>query len=205
MEIRKSECPVPEGILVIIGGKENKGEGDSGNHESPVGSDRLQIHKRFIELIGKDRPSIEFITSAGDDGREAFEEYKALYEELGVTRVGHIHHTQRKEVIEEDVTRIERADAFFFSGGDQLLLSSLYGGTPFLTELKNRYIYDKIVIGGTSAGAMAMSTPMIYAGSQEVQQIGGEIKVTTGLEFLKDVCIDTHFVHRGGGSSGLRK
>ena len=38
---------------------------------------------------------------------------------------------------------------------------------------------------------------MIYAGNDEVQEIGGMIKVTTGLEFLKDVCIDTHFVHRG--------
>src|SRR4051812_41397010 len=44
---------------------------------------------------------------------------------------------------------------------------------------------------------MAMSTPMIYAGNSEVQELGGMIKVTTGLEFLKDVCIDTHFVHRG--------
>jgi cyanophycinase len=54
-----------------------------------------------------------------------------------------------------------------------------------------------MVVGGTSAGAMAMSTPMIYAGNQDVQQISGEIKITTGLEFLKDVCIDTHFVDRG--------
>lgn len=38
---------------------------------------------------------------------------------------------------------------------------------------------------------------MIYAGNNEVQELGGMIKVTTGLEFLKDVCIDTHFVHRG--------
>jgi len=53
------------------------------------------------------------------------------------------------------------------------------------------------VIGGTSAGAMALSTPMIYAGNEEVQEVSGEIKVTTGLEFLKDVCVDTHFVHRG--------
>ena len=53
------------------------------------------------------------------------------------------------------------------------------------------------MIGGTSAGAMAMSTPMIYAGNKDKQQITGEIKVTTGLEFLKDVCIDTHFVNRG--------
>jgi cyanophycinase len=44
---------------------------------------------------------------------------------------------------------------------------------------------------------MAMSTPMIYAGNNEVAEIAGEIKVTTGLEFLKDVAIDTHFVHRG--------
>lgn len=53
------------------------------------------------------------------------------------------------------------------------------------------------MIGGTSAGAMALSTPMIYAGNDEVQQIGGEIKVTTGLQFLKDVCINTHFINRG--------
>ena len=42
-----------------------------------------------------------------------------------------------------------------------------------------------------------MSTPMIYAGSKEEEEITNEIKITTGLEFLKDVCIDTHFVHRG--------
>jgi len=52
------------------------------------------------------------------------------------------------------------------------------------------------VIAGTSAGAMAFSTPMIYAGTGEKQQITGEIKITTGLEFLKDVCIDTHFIDR---------
>src|ERR1700759_2014593 len=44
---------------------------------------------------------------------------------------------------------------------------------------------------------MGMSTPMIYAGNEKVQQIAGEVKITTGLEFLKDVCIDTHFVDRG--------
>ncbi len=38
---------------------------------------------------------------------------------------------------------------------------------------------------------------MIYEGSKEEEAITSEIKVTTGLEFLKDVCIDTHFVHRG--------
>lgn len=88
------------------------------------------------------------------------------------------------------------ADAIYFTGGDQLKLTSIYGGTKFLQILKERYIADGLLIGGTSAGAMALSTPMIYAGNKDVQQIAGGIKVTTGLEFLKDVCIDTHFVDR---------
>jgi cyanophycinase len=116
---------------------------------------------------------------------------------LNVTQVNHIHHKIRKEVLKDElVDRVQKSDAFFFTGGDQLLLTSLYGGTDFLTYLKERYISEKIVIGGTSAGAMAMSTPMIYAGNKDKQQIAGEIKITTGLEFLKDVTIDTHFIDR---------
>jgi len=93
--------------------------------------------------------------------------------------------------------RLKNADGIFFSGGDQLKLTGFYGGTDFLSYLKQRYINEQLAVGGTSAGAMAMSTPMIYAGNEDVQELGGEIKLTTGLEFLKDVCIDTHFVHRG--------
>jgi len=58
---------------------------------------------------------------------------------------------------------VEEADAFFFTGSGQLKLTSIYGGTVFLTQLKTRYITERIIIGGTNAGAMALSTPMIYA------------------------------------------
>ena len=67
--------------------------------------------------------------------------------------------------------RIEKADAVFFAGGDQLKYTYYYGGTTFLTTLKQRYIHENIVVAGTSAGAMAMSTPMIYAGNDEVQEL----------------------------------
>ena len=67
----------------------------------------------------------------------------------------------------------------------------------FLYHAKSRYIYDHLVIGGTSAGAMSLSTPMIFAGTGDNEMIAGEVKITTGFEFLKDVCVDTHFVHRG--------
>ena len=185
-------CPEPEGILVIIGGKEDKGEEEIDENETPEG-----ILKNFTELIEKENPRIEIITSASSEGEEMFEDYKKAFGKLHAKNLGHIHHKTRKEVLDDDLTeRVNKADAFFLTGGDQLLLSSLYGGSKFLTQLKERYIKDKIVIAGTSAGAMCLSTPMIYAGNKEKQQITGSIKITTGLEFLKDVCIDTHFIDR---------
>jgi cyanophycinase len=191
-----SECPVPAGKLLIIGGSENKGEMPEDElHRHNF--ERLEILKAFVNLIGKKDPVVEVITSASGKGGETYSEYKDLFKELKVKKVGHMHHEIRKEALDETVLeRIKNADGFFFSGGDQLQLTSLYGGTEFLQELKKRYIRENIVIAGTSAGAMALSTPMIYAGNDEIQQIGGEIRITTGLEFLKDVCIDTHFVHR---------
>jgi cyanophycinase len=190
-------CPVPKGILLAIGGKEDKGEAKA---SGPADEELVpqEILKTFLALTGKDNPVIEVVTSGSSEGAASFAEYRKVFNESGALQVRHLHHENRKDIDTAALKqRTAEADAFFFTGGDQLLLASLYGGTAFLTQLKERYIYDHIVIAGTSAGAMALSTPMIYAGNQEVEQIGGEIKVTTGLEFLKDVCIDTHFVHRG--------
>ncbi|MFL5747005.1 MAG: cyanophycinase [Niastella sp.] len=194
---KKSECPTPAGILVIIGGKENKGEqpGKDGQSQNVI---ELEILKDFTGYIKKKKPVIEIITSASSEGEESFKEYRKLFKQLDITEVRHIHHNRREEALNDQlIERIDQADAFFFSGGDQLKLTTIYGGTHLLTELKSKYISSPIVIGGTSAGAMALSTPMIYAGNKDEEQICGEIKVTTGLEFLKDACIDTHFVHRG--------
>jgi cyanophycinase len=196
----KTSCPVPVGKLLIIGGAENKGDEQAKGKVTPSDFEKFEILKCFIKLTNKKNPVIEVITSASSEGKESFNDYKKAFDELKVTHVGHIHHITRKEVIEdtEDIMpRLEKADGIFFAGGDQIKYTHLYGGTAFLTLIKTRYIKEKIVVAGTSAGAMAMSTPMIYAGNDEVQELGGTIKVTTGLEFLKDVCIDTHFVHRG--------
>jgi cyanophycinase len=192
----RKECPTPLGMLVIVGGKENKGESpeEDGNSDNVI---ELEVLKKFVGLIPKKDPVVEVVTTASSEGDESYQDYHKLFKQLGISEVRHMHHNTRENVLTDQlIDRIDQADAFFFSGGDQLKLTSLYGGTAFLTRMKERYIHDHIVIGGTSAGAMALSTPMIYAGNKEVQQISGEIKVTTGLEFLKDVCIDTHFVDR---------
>jgi cyanophycinase len=194
----ENHSPVPEGTLVVIGGKENKGAEAPENKKKPSDFIKLEVLQAFKESSHKRDPMIEVITTASSEGPESFEDYKKVFGKIGVTRIGHIHHEKRQEILEDEMLeRVKNADAFFFSGGDQLLLTAIYGGTSFLTSLKQRYITEPIVIGGTSAGAMALSTPMIYAGNEEVQELGGQIKVAMGLEFLKDVCIDTHFVHRG--------
>jgi cyanophycinase len=194
----KTECPVPQGTLLIIGGRENKGEKEPDEKEKPQKFSPLEILQTFIDLLTNKEPVIEVITTASGLPDETYKEYKKLFQQLGIQQVGHIHHRNRKEVLEDDLTeRIRNAHGFYFTGGDQLRLTSFYGGTKFLTLLKEKYIARRIVIAGTSAGAMALSTPMIYGGSKEKEQIGGEIQITTGMEFLKDVCIDTHFVFRG--------
>lgn len=185
----ENTCPVPQGILLVIGGHEDKGEN---------GQTDKEILTAFVELAGGENAILEVITTASAEGEESFRPYLEAFRSLGVGNIGHIHHDKRYQVLRDDESeRLSKATGIFFAGGDQLKLTAIYGGTALLTDLKNRYINEPVVIAGTSAGAMALSTPMIYAGSKEDQLIVGNVKITTGLEFLKDVCIDTHFVDRG--------
>jgi cyanophycinase len=179
----KNDCPTPNGVLMIIGG----------------GDEREDVLKEFISLIEVENPIIELITTAGSEDVEGtYKEYTALFQKFRNCTVNHIHH-EKRELIDEAETeeRLNAAHGVFITGGDQLKLTSIYGGTSFLFLLKHRYIFENLLVGGTSAGAMVLSTPMIYAGTGEKEMIAGAVKVTTGFEFLRDVCIDTHFVERG--------
>ncbi|RCH55048.1 cyanophycinase [Mucilaginibacter hurinus] len=198
-KVEQVECPTPNGVLVIIGGAESK----SADHEDIANREafgiQMEVLESFVKLTGSKKPAIEVITSAGsEDPGGAFKKYKEAFTKLGAKTINHIHHDAREEIIFEELEpRLKQADAIFLSGGDQLKLTSIYGGTDFIMLLKKRYIDDKLIIAGTSAGAMALSTPMIYHGVGRDEMIAGNVKITTGLEFLKDVCIDTHFVYRG--------
>ena len=155
-----STCPVPNGVLLVVGGHEDKGQEAQSEVQKKDGRP-LEILKAFTELINKENCTIEVVTSASSEGDESFADYKKVFTELGVCNMGHIHHDTRADALDDAVLeRIKKADGIYFSGGDQLKLTSIYGGSRFLTEIKNRYIHEGLVIGGTSAGAMAMSTPM---------------------------------------------
>lgn len=99
---------------------------------------------------------------------------------------------------DEFIDRISKCDAVMFSGGNQLRLTSIFGGTPFLALLLKRYWEESnFLVAGTSAGAMAMSNTMIYEGNATKAHLKGEVKITTGLGFIDDVIIDSHFEKRG--------
>jgi cyanophycinase len=194
---RNNTCPTPNGVLLIIGGAEEKTAG--GNGKEKYKERHLEILDSFLKLTNTKHPLVEVITTAGsEDPEQTFLEYKECFECICKCTVNHMHHSSRLEVQTDEVRdRLNDAHAVFFAGGDQLKITSIYGGTELLSILKQRYIFDRLVVAGTSAGAMAMSTPMIYAGVGRDEMIAGNVKVTMGLEFLKDVWVDTHFVDRG--------
>lgn len=190
----RMEPQLPRGTLVLIGGREDK---DVQDESADFQENRMSILNNLVGLIRKKNPVLEVVTTSTQLHEESFEEYKAVFNKLGVKRVGKIHHDVRKDALDSSLgQRIREADAVFFTGGNQLLLTSIYGGTDFLTELTSRYLTDNIVIAGTSAGAMALSSTMIYAGNDARMKIAGKVKVTTGFQFLKNVCVDTHFMDR---------
>ena len=162
---KENHCPVPEGTLMLIGGKENKGEDHPENKQEPSDFVKLQVLETFKKLTHKKNPSVEVVTTASSSGAETFRTYRQAFEKIGITQLGHIHNEIRKDVLTDNLAeRVQKADAVFFSGGDQLKLTALYGGTPFLTQLKERYITEKIVIAGTSAGAMKNEARRIAMG-----------------------------------------
>src|ERR1700744_807576 len=194
---------VPKGKLIIIGGAVDMGSNLS-SQEDIVKPNYLKffeqgILKRIITESEKKSDSIiEVITTASQIPELVGVEYTSAFNHLNVTRVGILDIKTREEAGKKEyLDRIRKADVVMFSGGDQLRLSSIFGGTEFLKILKSRYQDENFVIAGTSAGAAAASTNMIYRGQSNKALIKGEVQITAGLGFIDSVIIDTHFVQRG--------
>lgn len=126
------------------------------------------------------------------------EEYIKAFAQLDVHNVGVLNISSREQANGmENAERIKAAEVIIFTGGDQLRLSSIFGGTEIHRILLDKYEKTKVVIAGTSAGAAASSKNMIYQGSSKDALLKGEVKITGGLGFIDDVIVDTHFVQRG--------
>ncbi|WP_151085692.1 cyanophycinase [Hymenobacter baengnokdamensis] len=184
--------PAPKGKLLIIGGHEQRGKGGSDSEQSSE-----SILQRFVKELHQ-KHTVVVIPTASEIPEESAQDYVDVFTGFGVKQVEVLNVQSREQANSvEALEMLDRADGVMFTGGDQLRLTSLLGGTLLLERLTERYLREPFVIAGTSAGAAAMSTPMIYQGRNDAGFVKDEIHITTGLQLLRDVAIDTHFIARG--------
>lgn len=192
-----------KGKLIIIGGAVDKGSFTEVSFDQNVANNlnffETGIMKRIIRESKNGAESrIEIITTASVIPREVGPEYIKAFEYLNAKNVGVLYIEKREQAHDPEVLqRLREADVVMFTGGDQLRLTSILGGTEFHDILLDKFKNEDFIYAGTSAGAAAASNNMIYQGSSSEALLKGEVKITSGLSLIQDVIIDTHFVQRG--------
>ncbi len=192
-----------KGKLIIIGGAVDKGSFTEKNLDKDAAKNlnffEAGILKRIInESKHKEHSRVEIITTASKIPKEIGAEYVKAFTYLGADNVDVLNIERREQAMDIDIVeRLRNADIVMFTGGDQLRLTSILGGTPFHDLLLEKYQNEDFIYAGTSAGAAAASNNMIYQGSSSEALLKGEVKITSGLGLIDGVTIDTHFVQRG--------
>jgi cyanophycinase len=172
------------GSLLIIGGHEDKDQ------------DKI-ILRMLVRKVGKSGKLV-VATIASTQPNIMFDEYERCLRGLGMRHVHHLSINTREEArLESRVRVLSDADAVFFTGGDQLKITSQIGDSPVFTRV--REIFDAGgLIAGTSAGASVMSETMMVSGKgDESYRIGSLLQLAPGLGLLQGVIIDQHFSQRG--------
>lgn len=192
-----------KGKLILVGGAIDKGNFTEDSFDKDV-SGNLNFFERGIlrriisESIRHEESRIEVITTASVIPREVGPLYVKAFEYLKAKNVGVLHIEKREQSSDPEILeRIRGADVVMFTGGDQLRLTSILGGTQLHDILLYKLRNEDFIYAGTSAGAAAASNNMIYQGSSHEALLKGEVKITSGLGLISNVVIDTHFMHRG--------
>jgi cyanophycinase len=172
----------PPGPLIVVGG-----------HEDKTG-ERVILKEIASRLKGG---KLVIATVASHEPEGYFDAYRAAFEALGATDLVELYVAERSETLESDALgKLEGAAGVFFTGGDQLRISSQIGDTP--VERRVREIHaGGGVIAGTSAGASVMSETMLVKGSSAESHRIGDLHMAPGLGLIRDVIIDQHFAERG--------
>jgi cyanophycinase len=173
------------GHLLVIGGAEDK-------------YNERRILKKFLDLAGGENAEVLIIPVASDFPEFAADVYTQAFRNLGVANPRVLRATSRQDIVHADVDRLlDGLTGAFITGGDQMRLVSLLGGTKLAEGLRRRVRDTQLVLAGTSAGAAAMSTSMIVRGEPSSHPHRNAVKLSPGLGFLKNVIIDQHFTERG--------
>lgn len=172
------------GRLVAIGGAEDK-------------ESKVEILSRVFSLAPEGHDEVTVIATASGVPDEVLPAYKSVFKRLGARRVHALGIRNRKEAGDpQNVRHVERSGVIFFTGGDQLRLTNVLGGSDILEAIRGRFMAGAVV-SGTSAGAVALSSTMIYNGGPEDALRKGAVKMSSGLGFVDGLIIDSHFLERG--------
>jgi cyanophycinase len=172
-----------KGSLFLIGGAEDK-------------SGECTVLRRFVELCGGASASIGVCATASTRAQQAADFYVDLFRRLGVQDVFAMPITSRQDAFNPKYIRcMSELSGIFFTGGNQLTLTSAIGGTGLSQALHDMYMRGGVV-GGTSAGASAVSRHMVMAGKTGVSPRKNMVSIAAGLGLLKNVIVDQHFSAR---------
>jgi len=171
-----------KGPLVIIGGGEDK-EGE-----------RAILREVATRLDGG---RLVIATVASHEPEGYFEAYERAFADLGVTDLVELYVKDRAETLDPNkLDLLDGAAGVFFSGGDQLRISSQIGDTPI--EQRVREIHERGgLLAGTSAGASVMSETMLVKGTSGESYKIGDVHMAPGLGLVRNMIIDQHFAERG--------
>jgi cyanophycinase len=174
--------PGSRGFVIPIGGAEDKV------------SDR-RVLKRFVQLSGGRKAHIAVIPTASqesDTGRR----YCDVFDGLGARDVDVLDYKHRADADRDDwIEVLDRCTGVFFTGGNQLRLSTILGGTKVAQHVR-RLNARGIPVAGTSAGAAFISEHMIAYGKEGTTPVAGEVTLAPGLGLTNRVVVDQHFRQR---------
>jgi cyanophycinase len=172
-----------KGTLVIVGGAERKDEDHT-------------VLKAVAERL-KGSKHILIVTAASYEPEGTAEDYTRIFGSLGVSKIDVADIRTREDAQRQELVDLcEKAGAVFFTGGDQLRITSQMGDSPMYQCMKDRYENGAMIIG-TSAGAAAMPFTMIVGGPSDESNRISTLSMAPGLGLLDNVVIDSHFGQRG--------
>ncbi len=184
MPWRRREAPAPPGPLVIVGGAEDR-------------SSSSVILRKLVSLCRTTAPRIVVIDAASRVPSRFAREYRRTFLDLGARDVDTPRLDAPSDAQDRAFVRmLEDADLVYFAGGDQSRLVNILLGSAALDLLRARHKAEEVVVGGTSAGAAALSRRMIARGESDLWPRKGYVRLADGLGFT-DVVIDQHFSQRG--------
>lgn len=171
------------GTLFIVGGREDK-ENDSAILRAL--SQRVNSGKMVIATL------------ATEYADEAWEQYEQLFRDFGVAELSHLSIGERDEDSEPAHSKIlEGATAIFFTGGDQLKITTKLGGSRLIGNIEEMFKRGAI-IAGTSAGAAVMGEMMLFSRvNSHLYKVRDAFQMVPGLGLIKNAIIDQHFSERG--------